>query len=474
VINVYSGNNYGIKSAAYIVWKAAVLDKVVETTKYQGTDTRVITKGQAVSVAYTLQDDFGQPFAAADTSYQVVLTNNGNSTADASFNTPVAMSAGKATATVTDNSTVAGTYSVRATVQSRTTGAWANVTPLTSNGHYVDTAVKVAAALSVPTTITTADAVLADGSTAIATGGVPSAATALVAQDRRFDANQGANYTAQTTTSGVQISGTVTTSTGANAEGVAVTIAAPGVLFEKDSKSTLGTVTVYTGSNGQYSVAAYSKVGGSTTFTITSGGVSKTQAVTFAGAAETAASAVTITAPTVTLPGRAVNVVVKVVDEFGNAIDSDATGGDVLDISVSGVGYATTIATSTNAAGEVTFKVVLGAGEVGTVNISASFDADGNGTAYTAKTATAKVDVVNVLPTAGATAAVSGSTGKFFVSATNAAAKKVVVKVAGKFFGSFTGTAAKKSVALKAPKGSHKVTVFVGGKLVATKTISVK
>jgi hypothetical protein len=48
------------------------------------------------------------------------------------------------------------------------------------------------------------------------------------------------------------------------------------------------------------------------------------------------------------------------------------------------------------------------------------------------------------------------------------------VKVAGKFFGSFTGTAAKKSVAFKAPKGSHKVTVFVGGKLVATKTISVK
>ena len=56
----------------------------------------------------------------------------------------------------------------------------------------------------------------------------------------------------------------------------------------------------------------------------------------------------------------------------------------------------------------------------------------------------------------------------------NTGAKSVVVKVAGKTFKTLKGSTAKKTYTVAAPKGSHKVTVFVGGKLVATKTISVK
>jgi hypothetical protein len=80
-----------------------------------------------------------------------------------------------------------------------------------------------------------------------------------------------------------------------------------------------------------------------------------------------------------------------------------------------------------------------------------------------------------VAPSALATAAVSGSSKKFYVSVdNNASAKNVVVKVAGKTFKTLKGSATKKTYVVAAPKGSHKVTVYVGGKLIATKTVSVK
>jgi hypothetical protein len=89
-------------------------------------------------------------------------------------------------------------------------------------------------------------------------------------------------------------------------------------------------------------------------------------------------------------------------------------------------------------------------------------------------TTTATIQIGSA-PVAGASAAIAGSTKRFFVSVSgNTGAKNVVVKVAGKTFKTLKGSTAKKTYVVAAPKGSHKVTVYVGGKLVATKTVSVK
>jgi hypothetical protein len=72
-------------------------------------------------------------------------------------------------------------------------------------------------------------------------------------------------------------------------------------------------------------------------------------------------------------------------------------------------------------------------------------------------------------------ARIVGSTNRFFVGVNgNSLARNVVVKVAGRTFATLKGSATNRSYAVRAPKGSHKVTVFVGGRLIATKTITVR
>jgi hypothetical protein len=133
--------------------------------------------------------------------------------------------------------------------------------------------------------------------------------------------------------------------------------------------------------------------------------------------------------------------------------------------------------TDTDEDGLVSFTVLLGSGDSGTGTVKVTY-ANTNGfdevTLNDDVVATAIV-TLGAAPVAGATAAIAGSTKRFFVSVSgNTGAKNVVVKVAGKTFKTLKGSTAKKTYVVAAPKGSHKVTVYVGGKLVATKTVSVK
>lgn len=78
-------------------------------------------------------------------------------------------------------------------------------------------------------------------------------------------------------------------------------------------------------------------------------------------------------------------------------------------------------------------------------------------------------------PPRAARVKVTGLTNKFSVTVeANTSAKNVVVKVAGKTLANLKGSRNKKTSVVKMPKGTHKVTVYIGKNLTSTKTIVVK
>ncbi len=443
----------GIDLTAQDSVATAIVDLVQDT--HAGTPVRQIAKAGSFSIAYKVVDQFGQTPTG---SFRVAVTNT-NAISTPSITTPVAVSSGAVTVTGTDNNTADDVYEVVATLQKLGTDGttWSNVGSVTETSTISAGTVGTASALSI---------------TASATDNVTRAGQTLVAGNTALEQSS----VDRTAPSGSETLTTVVTSaTGAVVPGAAVTYTAAGVLFKAGNTYGLGSITVYTNASGSTgAVNIYSNLSGASTITVTSGSATKTQVITWA-AVTAGGSAWTINAPAYILPGQTLKVSAVLKDKYGALVNT--ASGDVK-VVYTGAGFVTaTLPTETDADGAISFTVLLGAADAGTATVKFIYE----GANGTLEETSSNDDVVSsatitlgAAPVAGATAAVSGSKGKFFVSATNAAAKKVVVKVAGKFFSSFTGTAAKKSVALKAPKGSHKVTVFVGGKLVATKTISVK
>jgi hypothetical protein len=174
------------------------------------------------------------------------------------------------------------------------------------------------------------------------------------------------------------------------------------------------------------------------------------------------------------LPGRTVDVVALLTDKNGAAVQTTTNGVERLSVAITGPGSNTAIPATTDADGKLSFKLIFGANDLGTASVKVTYDADGDATVYAPVVVTKVIEVSSTLPST-ATANVAGSTKRFFVSVDgNTSARNVVVKVAGRTFATLKGSSAKKTYVVRAPKGSHKVTVFVGGKLIATKTISVK
>ncbi len=487
-ITVSAAGTTGFNSVKTFEWTDAAYASFEEAAAPLGTATRTIVKGSAVSIKYEIRDQFGKLWTKSGTSYQLRAVGSAGTLV---LSTTVDFVDGVATLSYTDNSTSADVDTlVTASLYEKTTGDYAQNDDLGSNAASVDSGDDtVVSTFNVVTTAQAAvkitpgiaytgasyNSTIASSAAGVASATADRTTATLKALDLR--SNKNGSSLAITDGNGVKVSGTVFNADGSAAAGVPVTISAPGVFFSTNYAGSeyvsAGSITLNSSTTGTYDVYVHSNKGGTFTVTIAAGAVTKTQAIKFAAAAATAGSAIAITAPDAVLPGRAVDVSVLLTDANGAPVTT--SGSSDIDVTLTGVGYATTIADDTDADGVITFKVIYGANEVGTTTITVKYDGDGTGTTYLPVTATKVINVSSTLPaTSAATAAVSGSTGKFFVSATNAAAKRVVVKVAGKFFRSFSGTAAKRTVALKAPKGKHKVTVFVGGKLVATKTITVK
>ena len=419
-----------------------------------GTAIRKYAKGAAISIPFQVVDQFGQ---VPTGTYQVVFS----ALTGVNYTSTVAVTDGKVTFAGTDTHTDAATgLSLTATLQKKDdSGNYNNITGTsiaTTSTIHIGT-VQSAKTISVSTNGTTSAVVRAKSSTLVA---------------GNSDLEQGS--VERTTAGGIDLTSTVLDTEGAQAIGVAVTYTAAGVLFKAGNNYGLGSITVLTDASGTTgAVYAYSNLTGKVTVSIASGSATKTQDLTFTGPTD-GGSAWTITAPTYILPGQTLKVTGVLKDKYGAVVN---TGADTVKVVYTGPGYLTKdIATETDADGVVSFTVLLGAADTGAATIKFTYAGADTITADTSSddvVSTATV-TLGAAPAALATAAVAGSTGKFYVSVAGAAAKRVVIKVAGKFVKSFAGTEAKKTLVIKTTKGSKKVTVFVGGKLVATKTVTVK
>jgi hypothetical protein len=445
----------------------AIVDSV-QVNQNVNTVVRNIARGGSFSIAYSVVDQFGQ---APTGTFRVIATNT-NALVTPSVASPIAVSGGNVTVSGTDNNSADDTYEIVATLQKLGTDGvtYANV------GSVAQTSTILAKALKTPATIAI---------TAATTTGIVRNLNSLVSGVSQIE--QGSISRSFTSSNGQTMSAVVTDSLGAPVPGAAVTFSATGVTFHtggtiRTNAGTFGTnsLVVYTDASGATGdVHYYSFNTGKQTITVTSGAATKTQDATFAAATTGVASGLstwTVTAPTYILPGATLKVSAVLKDRFGAVIDTAAGGAKAT---YTGPGYLTAaMATETDADGAISFTVLLGAGDSGTGTVKFTF-AGQNGTleetVLNDDVVAQAIVTLGAAPAASATAAVAGSTKRFFVSVSgNTGAKNVVVKVAGKTFKTLKGSTAKKTYTVAAPKGSHKVTVYVGGKLVATKTISVK
>jgi hypothetical protein len=399
--------------------------------------------GSTTTIKFAAKDSFGKGLGS---NYRVILTE---SAATPDVVTDAVFSNGIASFSVTDSATLSESYSGDLQEYSTTTRTWADVA---SN-----------AAITVAPVIGTSAAV---DSVATLTG--TSTGLALNLNDLKA-VDTRSNGTAPTVTSGTvsTLSGTVLDASGIPTYGD-VTLSATGAMFETNGVYALGSITVQTDNSGAFGgVKIYSNKSGDTVVTATSNGKTKTLTLTFADAGSTTGANWSIAAPAFVAPGSTLTITPTVTDKWGNKVAQTIT----FTYDGPGLPISSTNPTTAN----VAYRVLLGAGDTGTATVTVKVDRNGDSdTADAGETLTASV-VVGSAPVAGATAAIAGSTKRFFVSVdANASAKNVVVKVAGRTFATLKGSSAKKTYTVRAPKGSHKVTVFVGGKLIATKTISVK
>jgi len=402
--------------------------------------------GSTTTLKFAAKDSFGKGLGST---YRVLLTESGSSPSvikDAVFTN------GVATFSITDSATVSEVYSAQLQSYSSSTLTW-------SNGSFTP-------AVSVTPVVGASEAV---GSVATLTATATSALALNLNDLKAVDTRSAGSAPTVTGGTVATLSGTVLDANGIPTYGE-VTLSATGAMFETNGVYTLGSITVQTNNSGAFGgVRIFSNTAGKTTVTATSNGKTKTLDLTFDAAAVTTGSVYTLDAPLRAAPGSTLTVTPVITDKYGNKVAQTAN----FTFAYSGPGLPINANSTTTA--NTAFRVLLGAGDTGAATITWTVDKNNDGdTTDTGEIVTATV-VIGAASETGATAAVAGSTKRFFVSVDGiSSAKNVVVKVAGMTFKTLKGSTAKKTYVVAAPKGSHKVTVFVGGKLVATKTISVK
>ncbi len=437
-----SGNLYADVSFADATVAAAAL-KDANTLGASAIFKR--TAGSSYSLKFAAVDSFGKGLGS---NYRVLVTESG---ANPDVVSSAVFSNGVATLSFTDSTTISESYSAQLQVYSSTTQTW-------GNGSFTP-------AVVVTPVIGTSNAV---DSVATFT------ATALTGLDLNLDTLKAADTRIGEDAPTV-VTGTVATLSGTVADALTsgtysdVTISGSGVMFENNGVYTLGSITVQTNASGAFGgVKVYSNTAGEVILTATAGAKSKTLSLTFDNAAAGTGTSWVLDAPDYIAAGRTLVITPKATDKWGNSV------ADAVVLTYDGPGLPISSTTPTTAG--TAYKVLLGAGETGTIKVTLKIDKNADTDYLDSGEVITKSIVIGSAPVAApvAVAAASGSTGKFFASVTNAAGKKVVVKVSGKFVTSFTGTLAKKSVAVAALKGNRTVTIYVGGQLVLTKLVTIK
>jgi hypothetical protein len=386
---------------------------------------RSVVEGGSTTLNYTVKDQFG-----------------------------VAISGGRLVSTVG--------YTTSATVYTNLVGGAASLT-------VTDTTASTATSIAVSTTVETQNATTLNWAAASPAISASTQTVYVASQADAFD------FAPAAASAAIATNATITGSV-RNA-GSAVVVSATGVTFTVNSKEYADTVTIVTGTNGDFSFTAKSNTAGGKTITFNNTEV-KTAVLTVAAALPSTGATLTITAPATSVPGRTVPVVVTLVDKYGNAVDTTSTTTDgQVTVTVSGIGTYTAIAADTDASGKVSFNVILPSNDSGAVTISAKYDSNGATADVTGTTVVLSQTATITVAAAAAvepTSKIGTANSRVYVNVKDGKGSVVSVKIGNKWF---TRSALNNDYTLsfKAAKGKKvSVKVYVDGDLSSSKTITVK
>ncbi len=396
-----------------------------------GSVLRSITEGGSTTITYAVKDQFGVAIAVASRlKFVVGYATTGPVAAPATTFVPV----------------VAGSASIVVT----------------------DTAANVDADIVVAVTLQTQDASNSNWSDVVIailshTVYVPAVATT-------FDVVPVAQAIALSTSEALTLSSVTN-------PGAAVTIASKGVTFTVNSVDYADTVTMFADTSGDIVVSAKSDIAGAHTITYTAGSETKTSVVTVTAAASNSGATLAIDAPASILPGRTLEVTVSLVDKFGNpvAVANLGTTNPTATIVYNGPGLLVgTITQTLDASGKSKFRVLLGANEIGSATITATYDLDGTTATATVLTASKTVAIAAAVVVAPQAAVIASKNGRVYVTVNSAAGFKSWVKVGFSLKPAFTTTGSK-LVSYYVGAGKRvAVLVYVRGGLVASQAITVE
>jgi hypothetical protein len=336
---------------------------LLDTTDSTGENLRTIKAGDTVTMNYKMVDQWGQ--APKNGAYRVAISDlsNNRATKAADFAVSASVVDGLVSLTFTDNGTGIGYTDVRAQF-GPTAGALS-----TTAGDFITTRVFVVADSAVATI--TLDA-LAYGTAQYVKDTTTDNRKKLLLEDKAFgafDANQavpGAEAPEIDATFVVTVAGTVANAAKAGLDGSVVTVSGAGLQFQVGSVYAVGTATFVADGDGDFSVGVWSQIGGTRTVTITSGGVSQTVALPYAGAAAGSEDSLTVASVASITPGSTTNVVATVKDDLGNGVK-----GITVMFSTT-IGYMAQAEVTTDANGVAVGKLVTSVADKGNTSLTVS------------------------------------------------------------------------------------------------------
>jgi hypothetical protein len=443
-----TGGYTAIGRGITVTYADAAATSFVQTDLKGASAVQKITAGSSFSANYVLADQFGQALTSG--TYRATITaGSGTNAAYTYYATGVA---GKFTQAIVDNSTTSGSYTLTATLYkyNTTTLAWDVVS---------------SPAAATETVVVNAISAAAVSGTASSSAAVATITKTLVNADLRVDTNSQSQTSIGYGASATQtISGTVTDATGAAVSGATVTVTGAGLGFVVNGNVySVGSATINTGTNGQYSVDVYSNAAGKTSVAVASGAATKSVAIEFSGiTAQAETNVVSLDVASLSQVGRSVTAGVKVVDKFGNPVSGIAVA-----VSVTGVGSLSASSVTTDSKGSATVQFVAGANDFGDAVITAKYTAtDAAATVVSAtKTLTvgvtdAQVDIVGNRVTAVASFS-KGKTVGFYVDGVKKWSKA-------------STSDADVVINSNLKKGTHTVTVKISGGFITTEKFIVQ
>jgi hypothetical protein len=363
--------------------------------------------------------------AAASDTYRLNVTGEGVAASN------VTLVDGKATVTITDSGAEGTDLDTDVILQKLTSGVW------TAVGTYdVLTNINKVAKINVAADSST----LYSSTAADLSAGV--AAKALVELDKRTSMTAVPVYGAANV---VRLSGqVVNNASSAGLRGAVVTVSgASNLLFVDTATENVykrGSLTFVSteasgATAGQWEVLIYSTTAQKdTVVTITANGVTSTAKVTFTGTGVGEGTSLVVTAPAAVQPASTFQVKAKLTDVYGNAVTA-AAGRIKVTYVGAGIVFGT-LPTSTDATGELSFAVLLGSNDTGTVSVTVSYDQNGDADFVDAKDlTTTSSTVINATGVVASAEKVNVGSFKGYVAlyAKGYAGKKMSAIVAGKW-----------------------------------------